>query len=146
MIVGRRWLSSLIVLLPVSVGMGASDGGSNTAESVSLCEVLSHPAAYAGKTVGVTVRVLSTKEGASLWSPECRKRGIGLYIEAGSGPGIPELRQALSLHGLADHPVIATLVGTLDPDHFDDIAHRKRSVFKVIAAKDIIQSRYVEHR
>jgi len=145
MIVGRRWPSSLILLLLVSVGLCASDGGSNTTESVSLCEVLSHPAAYAGKTVMVTVRILSTKEGASLWSPECRKRGIGLRIEV-EGPGIPELRRALDLHGLADHPVVATLVGTLDPDHYDDITHRTRPVFKAISARDITQSQNVEHR
>jgi hypothetical protein len=145
MIVGRRWLSLLIVLLPVSVGMCASEGGRNDAESVSLCDVLSNPRAYAGKTVMVTVRILSTKEGASLWSPDCRKRGVGLRIEA-EGPGMPELREALDLHGLADHPVVATLVGTLDPNYYDDIRHRKRQVFKVTAAKDIRQSRNVEHR
>jgi hypothetical protein len=125
--------------------MRASDGGSNNAESVSLCDVLSHPGAYAGKTVMVTVRILSTKEGASLWSPDCRKRGVWLRIEA-EGPGMPELRQALHLHGLGDHPVVATLVGTLDPDHYDDITHRKRQVFKATAARDIRQSRSVEHR
>jgi hypothetical protein len=135
-------------LLPCGLGLYAQDEGSKKINPVSLCEVLSHPAAYVGNNVTVTVRILSTKEGASLWNPDCRRLGVWLRIEpdARTGPGIAELGQALALHGLGDHPVIATLTGVFDPNHYDDIAHQKRPVFRAIAAKDITRSRNVERR
>jgi len=135
-------------LLPCGPGLYAQDEGSKKVNSVSLCEVLSHPATYAGNSVIVTVRILSTKEGANLWSPDCRKRGVWLRLErdARTGPGIAELGQALAQYGLGDHPVIATLTGVFDPNNYDEFAHQKKPVFRAIAAKDITRSRNVERR
>jgi hypothetical protein len=57
-----------------------------------------------------------------------------------------ELLQSLAVHGQGDHPWIATLTGALDPDHYDEITHRRRPVFRVVAAEDIARSRNVERR
>jgi hypothetical protein len=144
--VKRRLILLVVFLLPVRVGLCARGGDSKAPEAVSLCDVLEHQAAYAGKTVIVTVRILSTKEGASLWSPECRKVGVHLRTEADAGPGIAELGQALAMHGLGDHPVIATLTGVFDPSYYDEIMRRTRPVFKAAAAKYITRARNVERR
>lgn len=146
LIIGRTGL--LFLLLLAGISLSAQSATSHGADSVSLCEVLSHPATYGGKSVIVTVRILSTKEGASLWSPDCRRLGVWLRIEpeARTGPGIAELREALAQHGLGDHPVIATLTGVFQPDHVDDVTHRKRPVFVALAAQDIKRSQKVERR
>ena len=96
----------------------------------------------------MTVRITKTKDGTSLWNPSCAKHGIGMLMDAPSGsrPGLSELRRALTLHGLSDHPVIATLTGVFLYNDYDEIRHRHRSVLKVIDAVEIKQSETVEHR
>jgi hypothetical protein len=116
--------------------------------SVSLCDVIEHPRDYSGKSVVMTVRITATKEGTSLWNPSCAKDAIGMLIDAPSesGPGLLELRRAIKLHGLSDHPVIATLTGVFLYNDYDEIRHRRRSVLKVIDAAEIKQSQTAEHR
>jgi hypothetical protein len=115
---------------------------------ISLCDILRHPSVYAGKTVTVTVRITSVKEGSSVWSPACSKLGVGLHIdrEARSESGITALYQELDKYGLSDHPVIATLTGVYVADYFDEIRHRNRPVFKPVAARNIKRSPRVEFR
>ena len=115
---------------------------------ITLCQMLTAPTEYTGKKIVLTARITSTKEGANLWSPACPRIGINLHVdqEFRSAPGIPELYRALALHGLGDHPVIATLTGFLDNDYFDEIRNQHRRVFKAIAASNIRQSQRVERR
>lgn len=96
----------------------------------------------------MTVRITSTKDGSSLWSPECRKFGLDLKIDASarSQKGISDLYQAMKLYGLSDHPVVATLTGVFIYDQYDETRHRRRSVFTASAATDIKQSVKEEHR
>ena len=61
-----------------------------------------------------------------------------------TGSGIAELLQALSQHGLGDHPVSATLTGVLEIDNYDEIRRVHRTVFRVISARDIRRSAHVE--
>jgi hypothetical protein len=78
------------------------------------------------------------KEGVSLSSPKCGKKAVWLLVESESGPGIPELSHRISPHPYyAQHPLMATLTGTFDPAYHSEIAHRRRPVFKVVAAKKI---------
>ena len=109
-------------------------------EKVSFCGLLAHAAKYSGRVVVITVRISTFKEGALLWSPECSKKGVGLLIEEESGSGVPELRRRILPHPDYGHPLIATLTGVLDPKYYDKVRHRKRAVFKVIAARDIHRS------
>jgi hypothetical protein len=145
-----RWCRWLMVtpalLLSTTTGLYARGGDSDPPLSVSLCDVLAHPAVYSGKSLIVTVRITSTKEGASLWSPDCRKVGVSLHIESRLGQGIPELYRALNLHGLGDHPIMATLTGVFTTDDYDEFRHRQRSAFKATAATDIKRTRDVERR
>lgn len=136
-------LLALVPARPLIVAGGAAKA--QTPMKVSFCDLLAHPAAFSGRVVVVTVRIDSFKEGARLWSPECSKKGLRLWIESDYGPGIPELRRIL-LHPDYGHPLVATLTGTFEPHHYDEITHRTRPVFKVVAARDIKRSRNVERR
>lgn len=126
--------------------------GQSVAESaateVSLCDVLKEPAHYAGKTLMMTVRITSTKEGASLWSPGCSKLGVSLHVDRKhqSESGIVELYREMDKYGLSDHPIIATLTGIYDVEYFDPIRHRKRIVFRAETARDIKRSTKPEFR
>jgi hypothetical protein len=116
--------------------------------TVSLCDVLARPKAFSGKSMTMTVRITSTKEGTTLWNPACKGLGVDLQTDASarSQPGISALYQALRLHGLSDHPVIATVTGIFIYDQYDEVRHQRRSVVKATAATDIKQSDVVEHR
>lgn len=116
--------------------------------SVSLCEVIEHPTDYSGKSVVMTVRIWATKEGTSLWNPACKKYGIRMWfgVPFESKPALLELNRALSIYGLGDHPVIATLTGVFEKDNYDEILHRHYPVLKVINAVDIKRSQAVERR
>ena len=109
-------------------------------EKVSFCRLLAHTSEYSGRVVVITVRISTFKEGALLWSPECSEKGVGLLIEEESGPGVPELQRRILPHPDYGHPLIATLTGVLDPNYYDKVRHRKRAVFKVIAARDVHRS------
>ena len=128
--------------------MEAWAGVEGGASSVSLCDVLRQPSIYAGKTVTLTVRITSTKEGTSLWSPACPKLGVRLHIdhEARSESGIAALYQELDKYGLSDRPIIVTLTGVYVADYFDEIRHRNYPVFSAVAAKDIKRSSKPELR
>jgi hypothetical protein len=77
MITRTNWfMSQFMLLLLAGAAPCTCRADGRSVEPVSVCEVLNHPATYAGKTVKITVRILSTKEGASLWSPECREMGV----------------------------------------------------------------------
>lgn len=148
----KSWrLGVFLCLLFFSASSKKMEAGSEANEDsslVSLCEVLRQPSNYAGKTITVTVRITSIKEGTSLWSPACSKRGVGLHVdrEARSETGIAALYQELDKYGLSGRPIIATLTGVYIPDYFDEIRHRKRPVFKAVAAKDIKRSSKAEFR
>lgn len=120
----------------------------STAKEVSLCDVLNEPAHYAGKTLMMTVRITSTKEGASLWNPGCSKLGVSLHVdrEYQSESGIVELYREMDKHGISDRPIIATLTGIYDVEYFDSIRHRKRVVFRAETARDIRRSAKPEFR
>jgi hypothetical protein len=126
----------------------AGNGGSRDSTVVSLCDVLRQPSIYAGKTLTITVRLTSMKEGTSLWSPACPKLGVGLLMDGEARPdsGIPALRQELEKYNLSSRPLIATLTGIYDRDYFDPTRHRSRPIFRVVVAKDIKRSPNVEFR
>lgn len=126
-------------------GQSAAEGA---AIKVSLCDVLKQPAHYAEKTLMMTVRITSTKEGASLWNPECSKLGVSLHVdrESQSESGIVALYREMDKYGLSDRPIIATLTGLYDVEYFDPIRHRKRTVFRATSAKDIKRSTKPEFR
>jgi hypothetical protein len=52
----------------------------------------------------------------------------------------------LLLHGLGDHPIVATLTGFFVPHYYDEFRKQRRKVFQVIASKDIHQSETVQRR
>lgn len=121
---------------------GGDSAATQTAEKVSFCQLLAHPETYSGRVVVTTVHLYMFKEGVSLRSPDCNKKAVWLLIESTSGPGVPELSRRISPRPFyARHPLVATLTGILDPNHYDEALRRKRAVFKVIAARDISQSR-----
>lgn len=119
-----------------------------TAVEVSLCDVLKDPAHYAGKTLMMTVRITSTKEGASLWNPGCSKLGVSLHVdrEYQSESGIAELYREMDKHGLSGRPIIANVTGIYDVEYLDPIRHRKRIVFRAETARDIRRSTKPEFR
>lgn len=145
---GQAVTRTVAVLACAGLALAAQDGGNKSAPSVSLCEVLTHPAEYSGKNVMLSVRITATKEGASLWDPGCSRVGVSLVTdpEVRSKPGIAELYRVLRLHGLSDHPVIARLSGVFLENQNSAVRHRRRPVFKAVAASDIRQSQAVEHR
>ena len=135
-----------ISLLSVGVWNGSA-AQSEKPVNVSLCEVLTRPKDFSGKTLIMTVRITSTKEGGFLWSPECKKHVLYWKIDASarSQKGILDLYQALKLYGLSDHPVVATLTGVFIYDQYDGTSHRRSSVFNASAAADIKLSVKEEH-
>ena len=126
----------------------AGTGGARDSTVVSLCDLLRQPSIHARKALTVTVRLTSMKEGTSLWSPACSKLGVGLLTDDEARPdsGVRVLRQELEKYNLSARPVIATLTGVYERDYFDEIKHRNRPVFRVVAAKDIKRSRKTEFR
>jgi hypothetical protein len=143
-----RWGMFLSVFLLSSHIETLAKGEDIKSVRVSLCDVLAHPKDFSEKSLIVTVRITATKEGASLWSPDCKKFGVDLLTDASakSQPGIVALDQVLRLHGMSNHPVIATLSGIFINDEYDEFRHLHRSVFRATAATDIKQSENEEHR
>ena len=136
-----RWVLSVSFLVLTVFGCCYAAAQSNDAPSkVALCDVLARPAGYSSRTLTMTVRVTATKEGSFLWSSNCKKLGLSLQIgdEAKSDAGIRNLLKMLRLHGLSDHPVVATLTGVFLYNQEDE-QHRHRSVFRVSAASEIKQ-------
>jgi hypothetical protein len=146
-----KWPRSFMLVGISLLSAGVRNGSAAQTEkpvNVSLCDVLARPKDFSGKTLIMTVRITSTKEGSFLWSPECRKLVLHLEIDASarSQKGISDLYQALKLYGLSDHPVVATLTGVFIYDQYDETRHRRSSVFNASAATDIKQSVKEEHR
>jgi|HubBroStandDraft_6_1064221.scaffolds.fasta_scaffold191910_1 hypothetical protein len=141
-------LFCFVALLASSKQMEAGTGVDADSSKVSLCDVLAQPSKYAGKTITLTVRITSTKEGTSLWSPDCSKLGVRLHVdrEVRSEGGIAALYVEMDKYGLSDRPIIATLTGVYVSDYFDEIRHRNYPVFKAVSAKDITRSPKAEHR
>jgi hypothetical protein len=137
-----------VALLAFGKKMQAGTGVDVASSRVSLCDVLAHPSKYAEKTITLTVRITSTKEGTSLWSPTCSKLGVRLYVdrEARSESGIAALYLEMDKYDLSDRPIIATLTGVYVADYFDEIRHRNYPVFNAVSAKDIGRSSKAEHR
>jgi len=144
-----RWI---LVFLGVGwgpwLGLAPQELGNRSLPRVSLCEVLTHPTEYSGKSMVVSGRITATKEHVGLWDPGCSKLGVSLVTgpKAESEPGITELYRAIRLHGLSDHPVIADLTGIFLENEYDNVRRRRRSVFKAVAAANIRQSQTVERR
>lgn len=133
-------LPCLVLLLAAGRPRTASQGAAQnqTAERVPFCDLLARPAAYSGRLVITTVQIRMFKEGVSLSSHGCSGKAVWLLIESESGPGVRELSRLIFPHPYyARHPLTATLTGTLDLHHYDEITHRTRPVFKVVAARDI---------
>jgi hypothetical protein len=139
-----KWAFFCVLVLGAVLSVHSENNGPSV--RVSLCDVVEHPTYYSGKSVVMTVRILATKDGTSLWNPTCKKYGIrvkfGVPFE--SKPGLLELHRALSIHGLGDHPVIATLTGVFENNNYDEILHRSYPVLKIIDAIDIKISQAVE--
>jgi hypothetical protein len=133
----RVWIVSILLLLTVVGRVHASSPPSEA----GLCEVLAHPSSYSGKTLNITARITSTKEGSFLWDKSCRNLVVALRIgdEAKSDAGVQNLLQMLRLHGLSDHAVIATLTGVFLYDQRVENTDRSRSIFRVSAASQIKQ-------
>ena len=148
----KSWQLGLLVciaaFLTTSRATGAGTGGAGDSAIVSLCDVLGQPSIYAGKTLTVTVRLTSMKEGTSLWSPACSNLGVGLLIDDEARPdsGVSVLGQELEKYNLSARPVTATLTGVYERAYFDEIEHRNRPVFRVVAAKAIKRSPKSEFR
>lgn len=97
-------------------------GKEQTAEKVTFCDLLARPAAYSGRVVIATFQIHMSTEGASFSSRECRGKAVWLLIGSESGPGVPELLRRMSPHPYyARHSLIATLTGTVDLRHYDEI-------------------------
>jgi hypothetical protein len=138
-----RWIATVSFLFLLVVGSGCAIAQSKDAPAkVALCEVLAHPADYSGKTMTMTTRITSTKEGSFLWSSSCKNLGLALQIEdrAKSDAGIQSLLEMLRQHGLSDHPVTAMLTGVFLYNQQDELRNRRRSVFRVSSATEIKQA------
>jgi hypothetical protein len=98
---------------------------------------------FANKNLEISALFISTKEGSIIWSSACRKHVLGVIFNE-TGEGMAELHQALSQSGLGDHPGIATLIGVVELDYYDKIRRVHRTVFRVVAARDIHRSVTVE--
>ena len=66
--------------------------------------------------------------------------------EARPDSGVSVLGQELEKYKLSARPVTATLTGVYERAYFDEIEHRNRPVFRVVAAKDIKRSPKTEFR
>ena len=144
-----QWLLKSLFLVAVLIAGNESfhaGRGDEKAPTVSVCDILRNPSNYVHKTLTVTARITSTKEGAYIWSPDCSKRVITLHFATKSGLGIADLYRELDKYGLGDHPVIATLTGVYVRDYYDDIRHVHYPVFSAIAATDVRRSRNVERQ
>jgi hypothetical protein len=124
--------------------VGAASG---EATAATICAVLAAPKLYTGKPVEVVARITRTKEGIGLWNPSCGNLGIDLLIDFNETdkPGFKELEEALKVHGLSDHPVIATVQGVFTFNHYDKFRKQKRPILIADRILDIHQSSNVEH-
>jgi len=124
-------------------GDGLGPTNEDVPEQTALCKIFAKPSEYAVRSLAVTALIEATKEGAFVWTPSCRGRGLSLIFSA-SGNGVAELRRALSQHGLGDHPVVGTLTGSVDLNYYDEIRNVHRTVFRIITARDIHRSETIE--
>lgn len=141
-----RRLTLAVAPLLVAGSLYAQGHSSGASRTISLCEVLAHPADHSGRTLRMTVRITATKEGSFLWTPGCRNLGVvSLRMEGQpeSESGMKGLQDMLRAHGLSDHPVIATLTGTFIYNQQPE-EHRHKAVFTVNAASDLKQADRVE--
>jgi hypothetical protein len=142
----REWMQLIAfagVLFHTAFGSGYAIAEPNDAPpTIALCDVLAHPADYAGKTIALTVHITSTKEGSFLWSSRCRNHVLKLQIEdqARSNKGVQDLLEMLRQYGLSDRPVTATLIGVFLYSNQDGDGSRRRSVFRVRSATEIKQA------
>ena len=113
-----------------------------------LCEVLTHPSKYSGRSLIVTATFTATKEGIDLWDRRCPGLGVDLLENPAvdSHPDMVELYRMLKDHGMSDHPVMATVTGQFKDDQYDSVSDRRRWVFIAVAASDISQTKRVERR
>jgi hypothetical protein len=143
------WLRmTLVAALPLLIAgnISAQTDSGGVPQTISLCEVLAHPADHTRRMLRMTVRITATKEGSFLWTPGCRNLGVvSLQMETPlvSESGLKGLQDMLRAHGLSDHPVVATLTGTFIYSQQPD-EHRRKAAFKANAASDLKQAERVE--
>ncbi|HTM17886.1 MAG TPA: hypothetical protein VL135_13315 [Terracidiphilus sp.] len=77
---------------------------------ISPCILTSNPSRYDNQRVKLTGHITSTKDGAYIWSDDCKDRGVTLLFGDALQHDV-NLHEALLRYGMSQSPLKATLVG-----------------------------------
>jgi hypothetical protein len=109
-----------------------SSSANGDSSVVSLCDVLKNPSSYAGKTITLAVRVISTDHYIFIENPECPKLDMPLLIRCNLALGKGLISLCDEVHK-KNGTTIATLTGTVNTNY----VQKTYPFFEAIAAKDI---------
>ena len=133
-------IALLTLVLPLSASCQQKDATLNKIPTVPFCELVKNSQQYSGKIVTTTARITRFKHGTGLGDPAC-PISADLQIEETqrASPDMRQLDEALSRHGISDHPIIATLTGTWMGRQYTDnkFILQPRLVFRVSDAHNV---------
>jgi len=115
--------------------------------STSYCATFKSPGSYLGKQVRIRARITATKEGTYLWDPQCRSTFAQLNYQDDPQniKSLANLADFLMQYGLSDHPVIATLTGSVKKRRCDGSLWRSCFVFVAQESSDVTLSDNIDH-
>jgi hypothetical protein len=139
-------LMLLAILLSCESAQNAHDAHA-AISSVLFCDAFKSPDTYVGKQIRFRARITATKEGTFLWDPQCRNTFALLHYknETQNTTSMSNLSGFLMRYGLSDHPIIATLTGSVKKQRCADSLWRTCLVFVTHEASAVTLSGNIEH-
>ena len=116
-------------------------------QETAVCQIVQTPKDYLGLRLRIRGNIYSDKENLIVWDSSCSNNPLPWYAAKDSAD-LVSLRRLLKMHGTSDHPVIATLSGTLRANtptpgiH----VHRFRYLFEVDGASNVMISTQAQRR
>jgi hypothetical protein len=110
-----------------------------TAETASICQLISQPDKYCGNSVTLRVRVNIHRHGTSISDRTCPKRSLLLIGEqaAVQNNEVSNFYQFLAEHRQSSEPIFATITGRLVKGAKADFLLKRDVVFELESVSEI---------
>ena len=142
-----RFLLATILVLPVAIHAQSGIGNTGTTTQ-TVCALLASPSQFSGRSVRISAKMTSTKEGTDLWDGECPHLGIVLWVQRQlqEQEDFRNLTSLLAAHGLSSRPVVATFEGIYLHNWRDSSGAVRRDVLMASRVENAHQSADIERR
>ena len=138
--IGKLVIYASLGLLAVIVGSADRilRAQEKTAETVSVCQLISQPDRYRGNRVTLRIRVKTYRHGTSICDQACPKQSLLLIADqAVQTNSVSHFYQFLAEHRRSSEPILATITGRLVKGSEGGFLLKRDVVFKLESVSEI---------